>query len=149
MHLHRQQTHQAYKRSRLMWCALALACLVLVQWLGLVHQTQHDPDRAGTGASHWVAQPGLSVAFEQAAHDHAAHHTHAEHGQGDVLGHDQGGVTCQLIDVAAGAVALLAAVVATVACGAGFACPLKSGSAGRTHAPFALYCARAPPARLA
>ncbi|UFS56963.1 hypothetical protein LN050_03750 [Comamonadaceae bacterium M7527] len=153
MHAYRRHAHQLYKRSPLVWCALALACLVLVQLLGLIHQTQHVPQRATASATQFAAKPALLVAFEQVATDHAVHHLHGEyahaHAHGDVLDHDQGSFTCQLIDVAAGAFALLAAVVAAAACVALFAYPLAGGTAWRIQTSFALYCARAPPARLA
>lgn len=124
--------YQSYKRSRLGGYALALACLLLAQLLGLVHQTQHAPQIAAASATHLTAQ-----------------HAHDEHGLADVLGHEQGGVVCQLVDAAAASPPLLIAVVVTAALVAVFACPLAVGTVKLANTMFALYCARAPPARLA
>lgn len=152
MHVPSHNAKATAKRSLFGWWALASACLALVQLLGLIHQTQHVPQRAATSAPHVAAQRGFSAAFEHAAHDHAAHKAHDahdEHHNGDLFGHDQDSVSCQLFDIAAGSLALLGTALAAATCLALFACPLLGGIARLTHTRFALYSARAPPARLA
>ena len=149
MHVPSHNAKATAKRSLFGWWALASACLALVQLLGLIHQTQHVPQRAATSAPHVAAQRSFSVAFdEHAAHDHATHQGHDEHHHDGLFGHDQDSVACQLFDIAAGSLALLGAALAAAACLALFACPLLGGIARLTDTRFALYSARAPPARL-